>query len=109
MPTAVPARPKANRFFIAGAALLFLMLALGALAASRYESAEDWVDHSLDVQRELDGWITVIVELQSSTRAYVATGNRDLLDGHHALLLANERWRASWDAWSPTTHRSEKR
>jgi PAS domain S-box-containing protein len=88
MPTAVPARPKANRLFIAGAALLLLMLGLGALAASRYQSAEDSVDHSLDVQRELDGWITVIIELQSSTRAYVATGNRDLLEGHHTLLLA---------------------
>jgi PAS domain S-box-containing protein len=88
MPTAVPVRPKANRLFIAGAALLCLMLGLGGLAAWRYASAEEWVGHSLAVQRELDGWTMVMGELQSTTRAYVASANPELLSGHAGLVIA---------------------
>src|SRR4051812_12466694 len=86
MPTAVPARPSANRLFIAGAGLLVLMLGLCGVAASRYASAAEWVEHSLNVQRELDAWTTVVIELQSTTRAYVASGNPELLSGRDALL-----------------------
>jgi PAS domain S-box-containing protein len=88
MPSAVPVRPKANRLFIAGAALLCLMLGLGGLAAWRYAAAEKWVEHSLAVQRELDGWTMVMGELQSTTRAYVASANPELLSGHAGLVLA---------------------
>ena len=56
MPSAVPARPRANRLLIAGAALLVLVLGLCGLAASRYVSAAQWVEHSLtvDARRALD-------------------------------------------------------
>ncbi len=88
MPTTVPARPRANRLFIAGAALLALVLGLCALAASRYVSAAEWVEHSLNVRGALDEWTAEVVELQNSTLAYVATGSRELLSDRDALLRA---------------------
>ena len=88
MPTAVPARPGVNRLFMLGAGLLVVVLGLGALAASRYVAAAKWVEHSLTVQRELDTWLSVMAELQSSSRAYSSSGNPELLDERRALLVA---------------------
>ena len=65
-----------------------MVLGLGGLATSRYLTAARWVEHSLNVQGRLDDWTAVIVELQSSTRAYVASGNPEVLRGHEALVLA---------------------
>ena len=88
MPHAVPPRPRASRPFAVGAALLVLVLLLGALAAGRYAAAERWVEHSLNVQRQLDGWTTSLVELQSSTRGFIASGRPELLGDREALLAA---------------------
>ncbi len=65
-----------------------LVLGLCGLAATHYASAGQWVEHSLNVRRALDGWATLIVELQSSNRAYVAGGNREALGEREALLQA---------------------
>ncbi len=86
MPTAVPARPSANRLFLAGRGCSCWSWVVWAAGLS-LRLGGGGGEHSLKVQRELDGWTTVMVELQSTTRAYVASGNPELLTGHEGLLL----------------------
>lgn len=88
MPHAVPPRPRTSRPFVVGALLLLLVLVLAGMAAARYAAAERWVEHSLNVQRQLDGWTTSLVELQSSMRGFIASGRAELLGDRNALLTA---------------------
>ncbi len=94
MPHAVPARPGTSRPFVVGAVMLLLVFVLGGLAAARYAAAEQWVERSLKVQQQLDGWTTAIVELQSATRGFVAGGRAEVL-GDRAALQATERARVA--------------
>ena len=86
MPHAVPARPKAGRLFIVGAIALLAVLALSLAGARGYAVSTGWVEHTLLVQREVDAWTTLVVEVQNDARAYVASGERSFAASHDRLV-----------------------
>ncbi|MEO8905815.1 MAG: CHASE3 domain-containing protein, partial [Polyangiaceae bacterium] len=90
MPTAVPARPGASRLFVGGAIALLALLSLCAATATGYASAVRWVEHTLRVEEELDAWANALVEIQSDSRGFIATGNPIFLRDRAELLTTEQ-------------------
>ena len=88
MPNAVPARPNASRLFVGGAVALLAVLGLCAAAATGYASAAHWVEHTLEVQREVDEWSSTLLGVQNEARGFVASGDASFIEGRRQLLDA---------------------
>jgi PAS domain S-box-containing protein len=78
--------PRQNqRRAILGAALgLGAVIVLSALAAASYVSANRWVDHTLEVQKQADEWTIALLESGTAVRGYVVSGQPDLLAPYDA-------------------------
>ncbi|HEX6273415.1 MAG TPA: diguanylate cyclase [Polyangiaceae bacterium] len=57
-----------------------LALSYSYVSSRRYVKAVAWIDHTLEVERTLEAFLGAIVEEESSTRAYVVTGDRVFLE-----------------------------
>jgi PAS domain S-box-containing protein len=90
MPTAVPAPPRVSRLLIGGAAALVAALALAASTASLYASALRSVEHTLEVQNQVDAWALTMLQVQNASRGFVASGQPMFLQ-ENASMLGRER------------------
>jgi len=82
-------------------------LALVASAAALYVSAARWVEHTRDVQCGVDAWTLMVLEVQSASRGFVASGRPEFLE-EIPRLLAKERAAVALAAagWWRTTRSS---
>jgi PAS domain S-box-containing protein len=73
--------PRQNqRRAILGAALgLGAVIVLSVSAGVSYVSANRWVDHTLEVQKQADEWTIALLESGTAVRGYVVSGQPDLL------------------------------
>lgn len=69
----------------AGAALLASIALLSAGIGS-YVAAKDWVDHTIEVRRQVYEWLSTLLDGSSGARAYVATDDRVFLDPYESAV-----------------------
>jgi PAS domain S-box-containing protein len=74
-----------------GAAVgLAAVIALTAANTVSYFAAVRWVEHSQEVRQQADGWVAALLDAETGTRGYIASGRPEFLDVYH-LARAHER------------------
>ncbi len=90
MAVSVPTRLHSSRFLLSGAFALVAILVLSLSAAIAYASAMRWIEQANEVESEVDDWVLVVADVQSSVRAFVATENPRFVEDH-AARVARQR------------------
>ncbi|HEX8789874.1 MAG TPA: ATP-binding protein [Polyangiaceae bacterium] len=75
MPHAVPPRPRPGRLYVAAASALLAAIALLSAGIGSYVSAKDWVDHTIEVRRQVYEWLSTLLDSEAGARGYVASGD----------------------------------
>jgi PAS domain S-box-containing protein len=86
MPRSIPPRPDTNWHLLGAALGLFSLIALFALAALSYASANRWLQHTLLVRRTADDWLLTLLDAESSVRGYVLTQQSAFLQPYEEAL-----------------------
>ncbi len=87
MPHSVPPpRPRAGRLFLAASVALAAVLALCAQSLGAYVSATQWLDHTLEIRKEVYEWLAVVLDAETGARGYIATDQALFLDPYEAAL-----------------------
>jgi len=62
-------------------ATLGLMIAIGLSEVSivAYFSANRWVNHTLEVEQEIDQWVLSLLDAQTNVRGYAVSGQHEYL------------------------------
>lgn len=79
------AEPQDRLFWYAAPALL-AVIALAAFGAAAFVSATRWVDHTVEVQKELDEWLVSLVDVETSAGGYLISGRDSFLDAYEAAV-----------------------
>jgi PAS domain S-box-containing protein len=69
----MPRGAGAGRLFLGTTIALAAVLALGAESLRAYVSATRWVDHSLEVRKDVYEWLESVIDAETGARGYIAT------------------------------------
>ena len=82
---------KRTSLLLLGATIgLTAAICLSAASTSAYFAASDWVNHTLEVERELDQWMVSLLDAQATARAVLISGARADWAAYNTAL-ENER------------------
>lgn len=95
MPHAVPPRRRAGGLFFVAAAALAVAGLLFAAGMASYISAERWVNHTLEVRRQVSEWLATVLDGETGARGYVATGNPVFVEPYEAAVIRERDQAAS--------------
>ncbi len=83
---------KRTKVLLWGATLgLTVAICLSAASTSAYFSADDWVNHTLEVQRELDQWMVALLDAQARARDFLVSGESSDFAAYNTALDSERR------------------
>jgi PAS domain S-box-containing protein len=86
-PSAPHVKPRPARLFLVAALLLTAVLLLFASSVRSYVVASRWVDHTLEVRKEVYEWLTALVDAETGVRGYLATDQALFLEPYEEALV----------------------